>query len=105
MPFMQRVAIQASTEVRSAKGSTTYTWEVVPGLESVPATVFAVTDERREAEMTVTEDRYDIILGGHHPDIDTGMTVLDGVGVYDILRRAVTLRHWMTVLKARRVDV
>lgn len=105
MRFRTRVAIQAPTEVLSATGGVSYSWEVVPGRESVPATIFPVTDERREAEMTVTEDRYDVMLSGHHDDIDTGMAVLDGDGVYDILRRAVTLERRVTVLKARRVDV
>jgi hypothetical protein len=105
MRFRTTVALQAATQATSAKGHVSYTYETVDGYEAVPAQVFAVTDERREPDMTVTEDRFDVILAGDHPGITTEMVVLAGDdGVFDILRVAPTLRLKTTVLKARRVS-
>lgn len=105
MAYRQRVAIQAPTEVRTPTGGVSYTYDVVPGMDSLPANIFAVTSERRGEDFTVVEDRYDIHLGGHYPTITTDMVVLDGEAVYDILNAAPTWRHSVTEVKAQRVAI
>ena len=49
------------------------------------------------------EDRYDIVLAGHHPQVRPEMVVLDGLAVYDIVRVAPTLGRRETVLVAQRL--
>lgn len=105
MPFRQRVSIQAPTEVVSEKGHPGYTYLPLDGVESVPATIFAITDERQEPDMTVTEDRYHVYLAGHYPQITTEMVVNAGDAVYDIVRVAPTYRQRVTQLIARQVAV
>ena len=103
MRHRQRVAIQAPIEVRDAAGGVSYLYETVDALADVAATVLPVVDERREADLTMVEDRYDIVLAGHHPDVRPEMVVLDGAAVYDILRVQPTLGRRETVLAARQV--
>lgn len=105
MRFRQRVAIQAPTEVRSASGDVSYTYETVTGLESVPANVQATTNEQRGERLTVLTDLFAIDLAGHHPEVVPEMIVLDGEAVYDIKRIVPTLRREITTVKAERVAI
>jgi hypothetical protein len=109
MRHRTRVAIQAAIEVRDAAGGVAYEWETIPALADVAATV--VPDmgerdgERRDDELVTVEDRYNVILAGHHPEIRPEMVVLDGTSVYDIIRVAPTLGRRETVLVARQVAI
>ena len=60
-------------------------------------------EEARDTELVAVEDRYDIVLAGHHPQVRPEMVVLDGLAVYDVVRVAPTLGRRETVLVAQRV--
>jgi hypothetical protein len=61
------------------------------------------TRRQLEVLLVAVEDRYDIVLAGHHPEVRPEMVVLDGLAVYDLVRVAPTLGRRETVLAARRV--
>jgi hypothetical protein len=103
MRYRTRVAIQSSVEVRDPAGGVTHTHVTVPGLASVAATIVPAVDETRDPDLVTIEDRFDIVLAGHHPQIRPEMVVLDGIAVYDIVRVAPTLGRRETVLVARKV--
>ena len=105
MRHRTRVALQAPVEVRDAAGGVAYEWQTVPALADLAATVMPAVEETRDAELVTVEDRYDIVLAGHHPEIRPEMVVLDGSAVYDILRVAPTLGRRETVLVARQVAI
>jgi hypothetical protein len=105
MRHRTRVAVQAPVEVRDPAGGVAYEWETIPALADVAATVVPAVEERRDAEMVTVEDRYDIVLAGHHPEVRPEMVVLDGIAVYDIVRVAPTLGRRETVLVARQVAI
>lgn len=103
MRYRTRVAIQAPVEVRDLAGGVTHSHEAVPGLASVAATIVPAVDESRDPDLVTVEDRFDIVLAGHHPQIRPEMVVLDGLAVYDIVRVAPILGRRETVLVARKV--
>lgn len=103
MRFRTRVAIQSPLEVRDPAGGVSYDWETVPALADVAATIMPSVEETRDPELVSVEDRYDIVLAGHHPEVRPEMVVLDGLAVYDIVRVAPTLGRRETVLVARQV--
>ncbi len=103
MRYRTRVAIQAPTEVRDPAGGVSHAYETVPDLTSVAATIMPAVEETRDPELVTVEDRFDIVLAGHHPEVRPEMVVLDGLAVYDIVRVAPTLGRRETVLVAQRV--
>ncbi len=103
MSFRTRVAIQSPVEVRDPAGGVSQTYETVDGLASVAATIMPAVEESRDPDLVTVEDRYDIVLAGHHPELRPEMVVLDGLAVYDIVRVAPTLGRRETVLVARQV--
>jgi hypothetical protein len=107
MLFTKRVAIQGPVEVRSTAGGVSYTYENVDGKENLPARINALTEERRGDRMTVIEDRFEILLGGNHPDLTSDMVVLDSEAVYGIKRvvPAARLARAVTQLIAERVAI
>jgi hypothetical protein len=105
MPYMQRVAVQGPVEVRDAAGGADYTYEVITGMESVPALVLAGWREDRGERMVVTEGAYTVHLGGHFPDLTTDMVIIDGEAVYDIVDVKPTMRRRATVVLAHQVAI
>jgi len=103
MRFRTRVAIQAPVEVRDPAGGVSQTFETIEDLASVAATIMPAVEESRDPELVTVEDRYDIVLAGHHPEVRPEMVVLDGLAVYDIVRVALTLGRRETVLVTRQV--
>jgi len=103
MRFRTRVAIQAPVEVRDPAGGVSQTFETIEALASVAATIMPAVEETRDPDLVTVEDRYDIVLAGHHPEVRPEMVVLDGLAVYDIVRVAPTLGRRETVLVARQV--
>lgn len=103
MRYRTRVAIQEPVEVRDPAGGVSHTYETLPALASVAATIMPAVEESRDPDMVTVEDRYDIVLAGHHPGLRPEMVVLDGLAVYDIVRVAPTLGRRETVLVARQV--
>jgi len=105
MRFRTRVAIQSPVEARDPAGGVTYTFETIEDLASIAATIMPAVEESRDPELITVEDRYDIVLAGHHPEVRPEMVVLDGLAVYDIVRVAATLGRRETVLVAQRVAI
>jgi hypothetical protein len=108
MLFNKRVAIEAPVVSRTATGQeTTDSYDVVTGKESLPARVTPATEERVGERLTVIEDRFDILLGGNHPDLTTEMVVLDEAAVYDIksVEPPGRLARPVTILIAQRVAI
>jgi hypothetical protein len=105
MRFRTRVAIQSPVEVRDPAGGVTHAYETVPALADVAATIMPAVEETRDPDLVTVEDRYDIVLAGHHPEVRPEMVVLDGMAVYDIVRVAPTLGRRETVLVARQVAI
>lgn len=103
MRHRTRVAIAAPVESRDEAGGVSYGYETVPSLADLAATVLPAVDEAQEPGHATVEDRYDIVLAGHHPEVRPEMVVLDGVAVYDVVRVAPTLGRRETVLVARQV--
>ena len=103
MRFRTRVAIQAPVEVRDSSGGVSYSYETIDALADVAATIMPAVEESRDPDLVTVEDRYDIVLAGHHPEVRPEMVVLDGLAVYDIVRVAPTLGRRETVLVARQV--
>ena len=62
-------------------------------------------EETRGPDLVTVEDRFEIVLAGHHPEVRPAMVVLDGLAVYDIVRVAPTLGRRETVLVAQRVAI
>lgn len=110
MRYRERVAIHAPARTESATGQVLEEFAVVRGLESVPASIVThvrdrLGQEANLATMTVVEETFDIVLGGHHPGITTLMRVVAAGGHwFDILTVAPTLAHSATVLLCRRLD-
>jgi hypothetical protein len=105
MRYRTRVAIQAPVEVRDPAGGVSHAYETMPALTSVAATVVPAVEETRGPDLVTVEDRYEIVLAGHHPEVRPAMVVLDGLAVYDIVRVAPTLGRRETVLVAQRVAI
>ena len=105
MRYRTRVAIQAPVEIRDPAGGVTHSFETIEALASVAATIMPAVEETREPELVTVEDRFDIVLAGHHPEVRPQMVVLDGLAVYDIVRVAPTLGRRETVLVAQRVAI
>lgn len=108
MLFVQRVAIQAPVLEQDETGQELITsYENVAGKDNLPARIVPVTDERRQERMTVITDRFDVLLGGYHPDLTPDMYVLDNEAVYNILRvvPAARLPRPVTQLVAERVAI
>lgn len=105
MRFRQRVAFQEPTETRGTSGTPLYTYETVAGYESLAATILPWRQELRLPDLAPDEERFDVILGGHWPDIETTWVILDGESVYEVVEVRPTLRHRETVVVARRVAV
>jgi hypothetical protein len=105
MRFRTRVAIQGPVDIRDPAGGVTHAYETIPELDDVAATIMPAVEESRDPDMVTVEDRYDIVLAGHHPDVRPEMVALDGLAVYDIVRVAPTLGRRETVLVARRVAI
>jgi hypothetical protein len=103
MRYRTRVAIQAAVEVRDPAGGVSHIYETIPELADVAATIVPAAEESRDPDLVAVEDRYDIVLAGHHPQVRPEMVVLDGHAVYDIVRVAPTLGRRETVLVAQRV--
>lgn len=103
MRYRTRVAIQAPVEVRDGAGGVSHTYETIPALADVAATIMPAVEEGREPDFVTVEDRFDIVLAGHRPEVRPAMVVLDGFAVYDIVRVAPTLGRRETVLVARQV--
>lgn len=103
MRYRTRVALQAPLEVRDSAGGVSHAYETVPALADLAAAIMPAVEESRDPEMITVEDRYDIVLAGHHPEVRPEMVVLDGLAVYDIVRVAPTLGRRETVLVARQV--
>lgn len=106
MRYRERVAIQEATEARSSKGSVTQAWAGVVGLGDIPATIVPSVIESQAGEMTVVQDRYNIVLAGRHEAIQPAMAVVDGDGRrYDIEQVDLLLGGRQTRLLARRVSI
>ncbi len=103
MRYRTRVAIQAPIEIRDPAGGVSHAYETIPELTAVAATVVPAVEETLGPDMVTVEDRYEIVLAGHHPEVRPQMVVLDGLAVYDIVRVAPTLGRRETVLVARQV--
>jgi hypothetical protein len=103
MRFRTRVAIQAPVEIRDPAGGVSCTFETIEELASIAAAIMPAVEESRDPDLVTVEDRYDIVLAGHHPEVRPEMVVLDGLAVYDIVRVAPTLGRRETVLVARQV--
>lgn len=84
MRYFQRVTFQAPTEVRSASGGVSYTYENV--LTDVPARIVVARDELATDRLTIITDRFNILVSGDRPEIQPEMAVLDGEAVYDVKR-------------------
>jgi len=103
--FTSRVAIQVGTEVRDTAGGVTYTYSDLEGCESLWATVLPVTDEEMQERMTPDEERWNIIIGGHWPQITVAMFVLDADdNRLEINRVQTTKRQRLTIVRARRAS-
>lgn len=96
---------EAPVEVSDPAGGVSQTFETVPDLASIAATIMPAVEESRDPDLVTIEDRYDIVLAGHHPELRPEMVVLDGLAVYDIVRVAPTLGRRETVLVALRVAI
>jgi hypothetical protein len=105
MRYRTRVAIQAPVEVRDPSGGVTQSYETIDALASVAATIMPAVEESRAPDLVTVEDRFEIVLAGHHPEVRPEMVVLDGLAVYDIVRVAPTLGRRETVLVAQRVAI
>jgi hypothetical protein len=105
MRYRTRVAIQSPVEVRDPAGGVTHTFETIDALGDLAATIMPAVEESRDPDLVTIEDRYDIVLAGHHPEVRPAMVVLDGLAVYDIVRVAPTLGRRETVLVARQVAI
>lgn len=104
MRYRGTVTFQGPVEARTASGQSTYTYDNVDGLESLPATVIPQTIEKRGDRLTLIEDAYQIVVSGRRPEITTEMAVLDGEAVYDVLSVAVTYGN-ATIVTAQRVAI
>ncbi len=106
MRFRERVTFQAPTEVKSPKGSVSLVYANADGLTDIPATITATQVESRRPEMTIVEDRYDIVVSGFRPEIVPEMAVLDVVGrVFDVIGTELHLSRRTTRVFARLVAV
>lgn len=105
MRYRQRVAFQEPTTTRGAAGTPIETFDTVAGYESIPATISPSRQELRLPDLRPDEERFDIVLGGHWPDVQTTWVVLDGENVYEVVEVRPTLRHRETVVVARRVTI
>ena len=76
----------------------------IEDLASVAAT-WCRRSRSPDLDLVTVEDRYEIVLAGHHPEVRPAMVVLDGLAVYDIVRVAPTLGRRETVLVAQRVAI
>lgn len=103
MRHRTRVAIAAPVDSRDEAGGVSHAYETIPALAAVAATILPAVEEAQEPDHVTVEDRYDIVLAGHHPEVRPEMVVLDGLAVYDVIRVAPTLGRRETVLVARQV--
>lgn len=78
MRYRELVTVQSPTEVRSAKGAVSHNWSDV--LADVPATIVPSVVESRGADMTVIEDRFDVVLAGRLTSLHPTMSIVDGLG-------------------------
>lgn len=102
MRFTTRVAIQRGIEVRGTNGAVSYTYEDVTGLESIPAVIMPIIDEKRQERMTPDENRWNIVLAGHWPQITPSMWVVNADNVrYEVVRISTTKRKRVTTVMAR----
>lgn len=104
MRYRQTVTFRQPETAQIASGQPTYTYANVDGLTDLPATVVATTIEKRGDRLTLIEDAYQIVVSGDHPEITTGMAVLDGTAVYDVLSVAPTYGK-ATIVTAQRVAI
>lgn len=112
MRFRERVAIHAATRTRSARGGVVDTFAVVPGLNSVAATIssrgsgYGMSGSRRNdgTDLTVIEDLLSVILAGDHPEVTAAMRVVAARGTFDVISVEQTLGHNQTVLTVRATD-
>ena len=80
MRYRELVSIEEPTQVRSARASVSLTWSSVSGQTDIPATIVASADERRNPDMTIVEDRFDIVLAGRRDGLRPQMSVVDSAG-------------------------
>jgi hypothetical protein len=64
-----------------------------------------VVNEELQERMTPDEERWNIVIGGHWPEITVAMFVLDADGQrLEINRVQTTLRRKLTIIRARRAS-
>ena len=104
MRYRTRVAIQAPVEVRDPAGGVSHAYETIPRSRRSRRR-WCRRSRKPGPDLVTVEDRYEIVLAGHHPEVRPAMVVLDGLAVYDIVRVAPTLGRRETVLVAQRVAI
>ncbi len=82
----QTVTIQQPDAGRTPMGAPLPGWSDVTDLVDVPARIISVMVEDPQRDMTLVEDRYQVVLepSGQHTEITSEMRVLDGSTAYDI---------------------
>lgn len=100
--FTKRVAIQEGIPTRDSAGGVHHdTFQNLAGLSSVPATLTPTIDEKRQERFTEDNEMWEIILGGHYPQINQTHYVLHDGTRYEIKRVSTTKRQRVTTLLAR----
>lgn len=102
MKFSHRVAIQTGEEIRDSVGGVSYTYEDLPGHESLAATILPYVDETRQERFTMDTEHWSIIIAGHRPAVTTSMWVVNGTDRYEITRVSTTKGRKVTTILARR---
>lgn len=112
MRYRERVAIQAPGEPeRDDAGGVSYVFATVTGMGSIAATIMPRTEEIianvPDDLMQPTEARWDVVLAGHWPEIETTWVVVaqESEAVFEVVRIVPTVGRRRTILRARRVDL